>query len=88
VGQFDCGNAFSLVSECRRRIFGKSAEATMMASKPHRLFDILWRLRHPSSQFLYEFKEMFFMLTYLAAVLGLFWLMGKISTHVPWPKVI
>ncbi len=51
----------------------------MMASNPHRLFEILWRLRHPSGQFLYDFKEMLFMLTYLAAVLGLFWFMGKLS---------
>ena len=25
VGQFDCGGGFPLVSECRRRIFGKIA---------------------------------------------------------------
>ena len=49
----------------------------MMVSKPHRLLEILWRLRHPSGQFLYDFKEMLLMLTYLGAVLGLFWLMGK-----------
>jgi hypothetical protein len=55
----------------------------MMASKPHRLFEILWRLRHPSGQSLYDFKEMVMMLTYLAAVLGLFWLMGKISGAPP-----
>jgi hypothetical protein len=54
----------------------------MMVSKPHRLFEILWRLRHPSGQFLYDFKEMLLMLTCLGAVLRLFWLMGKISTHV------
>ena len=38
------------------------------------------RLQHPSGQFLYNFKEMLLMLTYLAAVLRLFWLMGK-SDH-------
>ena len=56
-----------------------------LASKPHRLFEILWRLQHPSGQFLYDFKEMLLMLTYLAAVVRLFWLMGKVSTHA-WPK--
>ena len=54
----------------------------MMASKPRRLFEILRRLRHLGGQSRYEFKEMLLMLTYLAAVLGLFWLMGKMSTHV------
>jgi transposase len=28
-----------------------------LASKPHRLFEILWRLQHPSGQLLYDFKE-------------------------------
>jgi hypothetical protein len=49
-----------------------------LASKPHRLFEIL---QHPSGQFLLDFKEMLLMLTYLAAVRRLFWLMGKVSTH-------
>ena len=44
-----------------------------LASKPH--------LQHPSGQFLLDFKEMLLMLTYLAAVRRLFWLMGKVSTH-------
>ena len=57
-----------------------------LASKPHRLFEILRRLQHPSGQFLYAFKEMLLMLTYLAAVLRLFWLMGKVSTHALAPN--
>jgi hypothetical protein len=60
-----------------------SPEATMMVSKPHRFFESVRRLRHPSGQSLYDFKEILLMLTYLAAVLGLFCLMGKISTHIP-----
>jgi hypothetical protein len=54
----------------------------MMASKPHRLFEILWRLRRPSGQFVSELKGTLWMVTYLAAALALFWLMGILSTHV------
>jgi hypothetical protein len=56
-----------------------------MASKPHRLFEILWRLLHQSGQPPDDFKEMFFVLIYLAGALGLFWLMNKVA-QVPLPK--
>lgn len=46
-----------------------------MASNPRRPFGILSRLR--------EFKEMAFMLTYLVALLGLFWFMKKVAdSHI------
>jgi hypothetical protein len=45
----------------------------MMASKPHRLFEVLWRLLKQSGQSPDESKDMLFMLIYLAALLGLFW---------------
>jgi hypothetical protein len=55
----------------------------IMASNPHRPFGILSRLRDQNGQFRHEFKEMVFMLTYLAALLGLFWFMNKVAVpHV------
>jgi hypothetical protein len=54
----------------------------MMASKSHRLFEILWRLRRLSGRFVSEFRGMLLIVTYLAAALGLFWLMGTLSTHM------
>jgi len=52
-----------------------------MASNPHRPFEILSRLRHPSGRFRHEFKEMLFALSYTAALLGLF--MNKVAvSHV------
>jgi hypothetical protein len=56
---------------------------TIMASNPRRPFGILSRLRNQSGQFRFEFKEMAFMLTYLVALLGLFWFMNKVAdSHI------
>jgi hypothetical protein len=57
----------------------------MMASKPHRPFEILWRLLQQGGQPPDEFKDMLFMLIYLAALLALFWLMSEVA-HVPLRK--
>jgi hypothetical protein len=59
--------------------------APMMASKPHRPFEILWRLLQQGGQPPDEFKDMLFMLIYLAALLALFWLMSEVA-HVPLRK--
>lgn len=47
----------------------------LMAFNPRRPFEILLRLRHPSRRF----KETFLVLSYTAAVLGLFWFMNKVA---------
>jgi hypothetical protein len=50
-----------------------------MASIPHRPFEILSRLRHPSGRFRDEFNEMLLALSYTAALLGFFWFMNKVA---------
>ena len=45
-------------------------------------FEFLLRLRHPSGRF----KEMFFALSYTAALLGLFWFMNKVADEVRPPS--
>jgi hypothetical protein len=62
-----------LISRTSGGVLQVDAGFERLASKPH--------LQHPSGQFLLDFKEMLLMLTYLAAVRRLFWLMGKVSTH-------